>query len=398
MNFKYFSKHILLIAFGSGVIIGLLDYGAFLSVTKFIAHVFTRFLKLISLPLIGLSVVSTISKLEKGAQFLKLTRKILFYTVITTLLAASLALGLYTVLAPVKTKIPLNTELSGFHFNTYFDKAMEIIPDNIVASYLGGNVIGIILFSALLGFAILSLKEEERTLLSNFFSYLFSAILQITQWVVKIIPLAIFAFTANFLSELGAHGLEWKELGLYLTCILSSNLIHGGVVLPLLLIFHKISPYQLFKDMRHALSIAFFTKSSVAALPSAIECAEIKAGLSSRVTRFSFPLCTTINMNGCAAFILITVLFVCENHGVSFSLFEKLTWIFISTLAAIGNAGIPMGCFFLSGAILSAMNVPVDYMGMILPFYAFLDMLETGINVWSDGCVTAIVDRHHLSE
>ena len=98
-------------------------------------------------------------------------------------------------------------------------------------------------------------------------------------------------------------------------------------------------------------------------------------------------------MNGCAAFILITVLFVATSAGLFFSLLQMLPWILISTFAAIGNAGVPMGCFFLSSALLLGMGVPLDLLGLILPLYTFFDMLETALNVWSDSCVTAIVDK-----
>ena len=70
-----------------------------------------------------------------------------------------------------------------------------------------------------------------------------------------------------------------------------------------------------------------------------------------------------------------------------------LGWIFIATIAAIGNAGVPMGCFFLSASLLSSMNVPIILLGVILPVYALLDMIETGLNVWSDSCVCAMVDK-----
>jgi Na+/H+-dicarboxylate symporter len=98
-------------------------------------------------------------------------------------------------------------------------------------------------------------------------------------------------------------------------------------------------------------------------------------------------------MNGCAAFILTTVLFVSMSNGVPYTLFEMILWIFIATIAALGNAGVPMGCYFLSSALLAAMNVPLPILGVILPFYSLIDMLETSINVWSDACVTAIVDK-----
>ena len=98
-------------------------------------------------------------------------------------------------------------------------------------------------------------------------------------------------------------------------------------------------------------------------------------------------------MNGCGAFIFTTVLYVMQNHGVAVTPTVMLLWILIATLAAIGNAGVPMGCFFLSASLLSSMNIPLALMGMILPIYSVIDMLETALNVWSDACVTVAVNR-----
>lgn len=68
-------------------------------------------------------------------------------------------------------------------------------------------------------------------------------------------------------------------------------------------------------------------------------------------------------------------------------------WVFIATIAAIGNAGVPMGCFFLSASLLASMNVPILLMGVILPFYAVVDMIETTLNVWSDSNVATAVNK-----
>jgi Na+/H+-dicarboxylate symporter len=150
--------------------------------------------------------------------------------------------------------------------------------------------------------------------------------------------------------------------------------------------------------MLPALSFAFFSKSSTAAMPVAIDCAEQQLKVDPKVARFSFPLCTSINMNACAAFILITVLFVSQSYGMNFSVLEMLSWIVIATVAAIGNAGVPMGCFFIASALLTTMNMPLTLMGVILPFYALLDMLESAINIWSDACVTMVVDEKSKRE
>ena len=98
-------------------------------------------------------------------------------------------------------------------------------------------------------------------------------------------------------------------------------------------------------------------------------------------------------MNACAAFILITVLFVASSEGVTFGTTDFVIWVLIATVTAFGNAGIPMGCFFIATSLLTTMNVPLTLMGLILPFYALLDMLESTINIWSDACVTTLVAK-----
>jgi Na+/H+-dicarboxylate symporter len=210
-------------------------------------------------------------------------------------------------------------------------------------------------------------------------------------------PIGVWAFVTLFVHDV-RNGLDASTVALYLLCVVLANLIQGAIILPLFLKMKGISPRRLFVGMMPALSMAFFAKSSSAAMPMAIQCAEKRVGISSKVASFSLPLCTTINMNGCAAFIFTTVMFVSMSHGVHYSLFEMIAWVFIATIAAVGNAGVPMGCYFLSCALLASMNVPLNIMGVILPFFTMIDMLETAINVWSDSCVTAVVDQELYAE
>ena len=124
-----------------------------------------------------------------------------------------------------------------------------------------------------------------------------------------------------------------------------------------------------------------------------METAEKNLQVNPEISRFVLPLCTSLNMNGCAAFIFATVIYLMQNHGIEISLPMMGLWIVIATIAAIGNAGVPMGCFFLSASLLASMNVPITLMGIILPFYSLIDMLETALNVWSDSCVAKVVDE-----
>lgn len=152
------------------------------------------------------------------------------------------------------------------------------------------------------------------------------------------------------------------------------------------------------RSMLPALSVAFFSKSSVGTLPVTMNTIEKNLQVKPSVSRFVLPLCTSINMNGCAAFIFATVIYLMQNHGMPISYGTMVLWVFVATVAAIGNAGVPMGCFFLSISLLSSMNVPIVLMGVILPFYGLIDMLETALNVWSDACVTKIVNDKAIAE
>jgi len=145
--------------------------------------------------------------------------------------------------------------------------------------------------------------------------------------------------------------------------------------------------------MSPAIAVALFTKSSAGTLPVTLATAEQNLKVNPKVSRFVLPICTTINMNGCAAFILVTSLFVMQNAGFELGMGTMIAWLFIAVLAAIGNAGVPMGCYFLTLSLMSSLGAPIGLMGVILPIYTIIDMIETAENVWSDASVCAMTDH-----
>ena len=82
-----------------------------------------------------------------------------------------------------------------------------------------------------------------------------------------------------------------------------------------------------------------------------------------------------------------------QNGGTPLTWTTILLWVFISVISAVGNAGVPMGCYFLTLSLMSGIGAPVAILGVILPIYTIIDMVETAENVWSDSCVAAIVNR-----
>ncbi|WP_341815824.1 MULTISPECIES: dicarboxylate/amino acid:cation symporter [unclassified Wolbachia] len=362
-------------------------------VAKLFSDIFISLLKLISLPLVFLSIVSTISGLKDSIEIKVLLKKTLFYTLLTTIIAAFVALSFYLFIDPVRKNFISNTIESVSDSNhNYFSYLKSLIPSNFVQVFLENNVIGSILIAFLMGGAIISLSKEKQDILHQIFSALFDTLLKIAQGLLKFIPLAVWSFITCFLYELKG-GSEFHSLFWYFACIMSANFVQAFVILPLLMWYKGISPIQTMKGVMPALTLAFFSKSSSATLPTTIECVQNQLKVPKKLSSFILPICTTVNMNACAAFILITVMFVAEMNGHTFSLSEMFIWIFLATGAAIGNAGVPMGCYFMATSYLVSMNVPLYIMGLILPIYTIIDMFETAINVWSDICITQIINK-----
>lgn len=383
----------LILALIAGIACGLYPIPAVVSFADTIAMIFVSLLKLISLPLIFLAIVSTVTQMASKTELRIYGGKVLQYTLLTTVIAATLGLILFLSLNPVgiAQEFPLGDVVS-VPEGTYLEYLIGSIPSNIITPFSEGNVIAVLLLALIMSYAIIHLPEGQKSYLNNLFSNLFSAILEIAKVILKFIPIAIWAFITQFVVSMKG-GEQLASIAVYLACVLLANLIQAVIILPLFLRAKGLSPLKTVKAMYPALNVAFWSKSSAATLPITMQCAKERLGISEKTAGFSLPLCTAINMNGCAGFIVITVLFVAMSNGIVFSHFELAAWVLIATLAAFGNAGVPMGCYFLSLALLTAMNVPLNLMFVILPFYAFLDMVETAINVWSDACVTAAVDK-----
>lgn len=376
-----------------GILSGTLQSALMHQTATVISEIFINLLKLVSAPIIFLSILSTISGMDSTHDFKFLGKKVIKYTLITTYIASFISFLLFLFLDPANTSTTLRETEKAIDFDKgYLGYLIQAIPSNIIQPFTDHNVIGVLFLAVLFSLACLALPETQRKPLHTLFSNLNALMMKVASWIVKLIPIAIWSFITLFMKDLQSL-LNIKQILLYLLCVVGANLIQGLIILPLFLKSKGISPLKLANGMLPALSLAFFSKSSSATLPTTMRCAEERVHLPKRLTNLAFPLCTAINMNGCAAFIFTTVLFVSMSGGMHYSLIEMLLWTFIATIAAVGNAGVPMGCYFLSSAFLAAMNVPLNLLAIILPFYAIIDMLETTINVWSDSCVVAMVDK-----
>ena len=377
-----------------GAVLGVLGLDWLNATADFVATIYTRLFQLLAVPTIVLAVISTFATFgSKGSG--RIFGHTLTYTLLTTIAAATVGAVLYVVIAPGNLPVlpTADADVSTVASVSYSEHLLSIIPNNIVKPFLDGNVLSLLLLAFAIGIGLSKLPESEnKAVIIKGLLGLQELLFLLIRWLIWTLPLGIVAFAAQLSAQVSA-GVVADSIGKYVLVVLGGNVLQFFVVLPLFLLARGLNPVHVLSRMMPAVLMALFTKSSAATLPVTMETAEQRLGVRQQIARFVLPICTTINMNGCAAFILVTSLFVMQHGGTPLTLSTIVIWVIISVVSAIGNAGVPMGCYFLTLSLMSGIGAPVAVLGIILPIYTIIDMIETAENVWSDSCVAAMVDH-----
>lgn len=381
-----------------GVVLGLLGLGWLNALMTFVATVYTRLFQFVAVPTIVLAVITTLAMFGEQKDTGRIFRHAVTYTLLTTITAAAVGLVLYLIIRPGNLPAELVSQGSAdipqdLGGETYYDHILGVIPNNIVKPFLEGNVLSLLLIAFAVGFALAKMPAStSKQALMNVLQGLQDLLFTLIRGLIWTLPVGIVAFAAQLSAQVSA-GVAAESLGRYVAVILGGNVIQFFIILPLFLLARGINPVRALGRMMPAVLMALFTKSSAATLPVTMATAEERLKVNPRVSRFVLPICTTINMNGCAAFILVTSLFVMHNGGAALTLPQMLLWLLIAVISAVGNAGVPMGCYFLTLSLMTGQGAPVGILGIILPIYTIIDMIETAENVWSDSCVCAMTNK-----
>ena len=381
-----------------GAVLGWMQIPSLNGFFDFVATVFTRLFQFIAVPTIALAVITTLAELGGKKETGKIFIHAVTYTLLTTFSAALVGLVLYNIIAPGNLPADIVGAAAGdvpqkLEKLTYYEHFLSVIPNNVLQPFLAGNVLSVLLIAAFAGLALAFMpKTDNREVLLKGIKGLQELLFTMIRGILYVLPIGILAFAAQLSAQIEA-GVIVGSLGKYVAVVLGGNMIQFFIVLPLFLLIRGLNPLYVFRQMSQAVAVALFTKSSAGTLPVTLASAENNLKVNTKVSRFVLPICTTINMNGCAAFILTTSLFVMQNAGIELTMGTMITWLFVAVLAAVGNAGVPMGCYFLTLSLMSSLGVPLGIMGIILPIFTVIDMIETAENVWSDSCVCAMTDH-----
>ena len=381
-----------------------------LSLYEFVGGLFLDALKMLIVPLVVASIISGMANLGQSASIGRLAGRTAGYFLISTALAVGTALVLMNALHPgiiagqplsQRMVLPdigggLEAKFAQHQFGDFFQILHQLIPANIVAAAANTQMLGLITFSLLFGFALTRVADPGRATVVSFWLGVQDVMILITHWLMRLAPIGVFALVAGVIAKTGL-ALIAPMIGFFLV-VLAGLVLHAAVNLSFLLwASTRLNPLLMIRAVWPALLVAFSTSSSAGTLPVSLDAVEQRARVSKPIASFVLPLGATVNMNGTALYECAAVLFIAQAYGVDLSFSTQLMVVLLALLTSIGVAAVPSASLVAIALILGVLGLPLEAMGLLLIVDRLLDMFRTAVNVYSD-TVAAVIVAHLAGE
>ncbi|KAJ8394176.1 hypothetical protein AAFF_G00049810 [Aldrovandia affinis] len=391
-----------------------------------------RMLKMVILPLVVCSLISGAASLDTRSLG-KLGGIAVSYFLVTTLIASGIAVALALIIKPGVGARALNGNALGLETVTaskhtadsFLDLARNVFPANLVAAAFrtyatdyknltvgkfingspvyqlvpvgtetdGMNILGLVLFAIAFGVALRKLGAEGEGLI-HFFIAFNEATMVLVSWIMWYVPFGIMFLVGSKIVEMEDVVLLVTSLGKYILASVLGQVIHGGVVLPLIYFgFTRKNPFSFLSGLITPFTTAFATCSSSATLPSLMKSVEENNGVDKRISRFILPIGATVNMDGAAIFQCIAAVFIAQLNNVELNTGQIFTILVTTTASSIGSAGIPAGGIVTIVIILEAVGLPTNDLSLILAVDWIVDRPATVVNVESDAFGAGILQH-----
>lgn len=359
---------------------------------KPIGDIFLQLIKMIIVPLVLASMTVGITSIHDPKKLGRVGLKTLGIFLFTTVISIALGLTLSWLFQPGEGLEMVVSQGATIQEPPTLSKILlDIVPGNPIKAMVDNNYLQIIVFAIFLGIAINFSGDKGRTLL-DFFESLADVMYRLTSIVMEFSPIGVFAMIAGVVGESGISKLFglMKYLGVfYLGC-----LIHIlAVFVPIIWVGARLNPKPFFRGLGDAMMVAFSTASSSATLPVTMHCVQKNLGVSKNITSFIIPLGSTINMNGMGIFQGVSIFFIAQAYGVELTFQNILMVLVLSTLSAIGAAGIPGSGIVMLQLMTVAINLPVEAVTYLFAVDRIREMGSTVLNVMGDAVSAVYVAK-----
>ncbi len=366
---------------------------------KPLGELFIRLIRMVVAPIIFTTVVVGIAgtgSLKKvGRVGLK---AIIYFEVVTT---AALAIGWFVV-KWIKPGAGVNADpttldakaitpyLSPTQSHGFMDFLMNVVPTSIVDAFARGEIIQVLFFSVLFGFALSALGQRAKPIL-DLLEQLGDVLMRIIGMIVRLAPLAAFGAIAYTTASLGFESLKAQLV--LMICVYLTSLVFIFVLLGGLMKMNGLSLWRYLRFIREEIFIVLGTSSSESVLPRMMTRLE-QIGCAQPVVRLVLPAGYSFNMDGSCIYLTMAAIFIAQATNAHLTSWQELTVILICLITSKGAAGVTGGGFITLAATLSSVHtIPIEGMVLILGVDRLMSEARSVTNLIGNGVATMLIAK-----
>ncbi len=381
----------IMIGFVLGIAFGLIA-GEKASSVAFLGTILTRLLTMVVAPLVLGLLICSAADVRDFKTLGKIGGKTLAIFLGGTAFAVAISLVLCNLMKiGAGFVMDTNVTYDAKEIPSITETLLNIIPTNPFNALSTQNLLQIIFFALLLGFALIKLGDKGAPVL-DFFRAWTEAWKEITNIVLEFTPFGVFGLMADIVGKYGLSVMlpYLKTIAAcYLTCFLYTVFVQGGLMVGL---YSGINPIKFFATMKEAMLFVFATCSSVATIPINLKCTK-KLGVSDKIADFVIPFGAVMNMNGTAIYEAVAVIFASQVFGIELTVTQQIMVMVTAVLASVGTAGIPGSGLVMLTIVLNAVNLPLETIALLAGIDRILNMARVIPNIVGDAAAAVMVAK-----
>ena len=357
-----------------------------------VTALFLRLIKMIIAPLVFSTLVAGIAHMGDIAALGRVGVRSLAWFILASLVSLTLGLILVTLLHPgvgLNLPVPPATAASGVAIAAFNlkDFVSHVVPQSIFEAMSTNEILPIVIFSLFFGIALTAVGEKGRPIVSGV-EALVRVMLQVTNYVMRFAPLAVFTAVASALAERGPQIIA--TLGKFVGSFYLGLAILWAVLIGVCFVIVGPRTRHLVRYIRDPVVLAFSTASSEAAYPRTLEALD-RFGVPPRIASFVLPLGYSFNLDGSMMYMTFATIFIAQAYGIHLSLGQEITMLLVLMVTSKGMAGVPRASLVVIAAIMPLFKIPEAGLLLILAVDHFLDMGRSATNVVGNAVAASVV-------
>ncbi|MEN6570862.1 MAG: dicarboxylate/amino acid:cation symporter [Anaerolineaceae bacterium] len=392
-KFKVSMTAIITLSMVLGVAFGLIA-GRNFPLVEMLGQLFLRLIQMSIILLVTGQIIEAVGGI-KPAETGKIGVKTVVIFAVSTLLASVFGVVMALIFKPgfgvSLSNIEAGTQAAQAQSNSLADTLLGFFPTNIIQAMSNGVIVQAIVFAIFFGFGLSLVNKDGNSQLYQIVVEFNKIIMRIINMVMKTAPIGVFCLVA---SSIGKFGIEVIiPLANYLGVFALATVIFLTIWVVTVSLYTHVKIIDIVNGVTRMSLVALATTSSAVTLPIEMEDAEKKLGVTKAVNKITLPLGVSLNSNGAAMHIAITILTVAQLYGVQFDFSNLLYIVILAGFASMANAVVPGAGLVSLSIVIPQMGLPLEAIALFAGVEWFVGMLRTITNVDADTFTSMLVAK-----